>query len=210
MKKTSFLALSLLSFILSACNCGTPLKIKSIQNTDKDLTCQDVILEINEAEFFRREAALSQRISVEEILTPTCWVSGYLKGSEAARSANGRIEYLSQIYDLMQCGTENPLSFREAQNNASSMNALTNNQMAYPNGAALKKPQVPSNLGITSANSNMKKNPIDPNVHVHISADGTRYMHSHPHNGSHTHPEDLVMPKVPAKSATPNQQMPPK
>lgn len=90
--------------VLSGCNCGAPLTIRSIQSTDKDLACQDIILEMNEAEFYREEARKYQSIGLGEILMPTCWVAGYIDGDKGMKSANARIEYLGRIYDLLECG----------------------------------------------------------------------------------------------------------
>lgn len=149
--------------VVTACNCGTPIKIKSIQQDDKKLTCKDVILEINEAEFFRKEAAISQRITLEEAFTPTCWLSTYLSGSEAARAANERIQYLSQLYDILDCGA----------------------RKSAPANAPAQALQAPAPA--YSPMPTVQNAPVDPWMHVHVDADGNRYMHSHQHNGPHTH-----------------------
>ncbi len=149
-------------FFLAACNCGTPIKIKSIQQDDKSLTCKDVILEINESEFFRKEAAIAQRITLEEAFTPTCWLSTYMSGSEAARAANERIQYLSQLYDILDCGGRS-----SAPTNA-------------PNTATAAPQYAP-------VPSNAQSAPVDPWMHVHVDSAGNRYMHSHEHSGPHSH-----------------------
>lgn len=164
MKKSTTTLFSLLLFFLSACNCGTPIKIKSIQQDDKNLTCKDVILEINEAEFFRKEAAISQRITLEEAFTPTCWLSTYLSGSEAARAANERIQYLSQLYDILDCGGRSTTGAAAAQ--------------------PQQQPAAPSYSPMPATSQNA---PVDPWMHVHVDDQGNRYMHSHQHSGPHTH-----------------------
>gem|GEM_PF-4793112 len=90
--------------VLSSCDCSVPLEVTSIQKGDKKLACKDIILEINEAEHYRERAIEDQRISAGEILMPTCWLSGYVDGGKAIKSADARIEYLGHIYDLLDCG----------------------------------------------------------------------------------------------------------
>lgn len=107
MKRPFLLLMLSLPLAVSACNCGTPLKIKPIQKNDKNLTCKDVILEINEAEFFRKEGENAKKITPDKYLLPMCWLSGYTSGNEAVDAANQRINYLSQLYDILDCGGKN-------------------------------------------------------------------------------------------------------
>lgn len=90
--------------VLASCDCNPALEITSIQKSDKKLACKDIILEINEAEYYRAEAAESRKITFGELLMPTCWISGYVNGQQAIRSADARIDYLGHIYDLLDCG----------------------------------------------------------------------------------------------------------
>ncbi len=90
--------------LLLSCTCGVPLRVTSVQRSDKKLTCKDVILEINESEEYRKQGAIEKGIGFGEILAPLCWVNGYLDGRSAVGSANARIEYLGHIYDLLDCG----------------------------------------------------------------------------------------------------------
>lgn len=93
-----------LLLLLASCNCSAPLEITSIQKSDKKLACKDIILEINEAEHYRDQAKAAKGISMMEVLMPTCWVSGYIDGNSALKSADARINYLGNIYDLLDCG----------------------------------------------------------------------------------------------------------
>jgi hypothetical protein len=162
MKRLTLSFFSLIGLLLlTSCNCGTPIKIKSIQQGDKNLTCKDVILEINESEFFRKEAAIAQRITLEEAFTPTCWLSTYMSGSEAARAANERIQYLSQLYDILDCGG------RKNQQPAA----------AVPPAGYLPMPG-----GATQSSA-----PPDKWMHMHADEQGNRYMHSHENSGAHNH-----------------------
>ncbi len=88
---------------LASCNCNTPVAIAPIQKSDKKLTCKDVILEINEAEHYRSLGQQGKRITLGEAFMPTCWFAGYMDGSTAVKNATQRINYLKNIYDLLDC-----------------------------------------------------------------------------------------------------------
>lgn len=105
MRKIYVKIISLLSlFFVVSCLCGPPLRITPIQRGDKKLNCKDVILEINETEHHRDMAYQERGVSMGETLMPVCWVSGFMSGEKAIAAAEQRIEYLSNIYNLLNCG----------------------------------------------------------------------------------------------------------
>lgn len=97
-------AIVVLGVMVASCDCSTPLEITAIQKSDKKLACKDIILEINEAEHYRGEALESKKITIGKLFMPTCWVSGYVNGEQAMKTADARIDYLGHIYDLLDCG----------------------------------------------------------------------------------------------------------
>ena len=50
------LTLSLLAITLVSCGGETSTKVKSLQRKDKLLTCKEILLEMNEAEFYKSMA----------------------------------------------------------------------------------------------------------------------------------------------------------
>lgn len=130
-KKYIFVVCVLLGVV--SCNCNPPPEIKSIQASDKSLTCKDIIMEINEAEFYRQEGRKAQGIEFQEALVPMCWLGGYLEGRSAIDAADGRINYLSHIYDLLECGGRSyNASSSLQQNNAPA--AMTPMPVPVPGG----------------------------------------------------------------------------
>lgn len=97
-------ALASLVGLLVSCSCKMPWNVAPIQKADKKLSCRDIILEINEAEHYRSQASESRKISMSEMMMPTCWAAGYVDGEEAIQAADARIQYLGHIYDLLDCG----------------------------------------------------------------------------------------------------------
>ena len=106
-KVKSALGICLVALSLASCNCNPPLEVTAIQKSDKKLACKDIILEINEAEHYRAEAVESRKVGFGELFMPTCWISGYVNGQQAIKSAAARIDYLGHIYDLLDCGGAN-------------------------------------------------------------------------------------------------------
>jgi len=98
------LLLIITTLSLSACNCAEAPIISAMETSDKKLSCKEIILEINEVEQTRKEAQAVKGIALGEILTPTCWISGYADGTKAIKNATSRIDYLGRIYDLLDCG----------------------------------------------------------------------------------------------------------
>lgn len=102
--KTVILGFFILMMV-SACNCSknSPMLVQPIQKADKQLSCKDIILEINEAEFHRKNAAQKRGGSLDYMFSPLCYPTGYMDAKKAEKAALERLEYLNQIYDLMDC-----------------------------------------------------------------------------------------------------------
>ena len=92
-----FLIISLLLSSLVACSCPRVMEIDAIQKSDKSLTCRDIKLEINEAEYFRRISSKNQFDKVEYYVNPVCLPSGYINNAKSEQSANKRLDYLANI-----------------------------------------------------------------------------------------------------------------
>lgn len=201
-KFRNIIALLSIVALVTACTCITPFKVTSIQRSDKKLTCKDVILEINEAEHYREEAAKERGVGIGEVLMPICWLTGYVDGEQGIKSANARIEYLGNIYDLLDCGGRTE----------------SGNMPPPPPVAAMPAPLPPApkaNPSSSSANININVNGVDESdiessappaelpsdgdndpdsamkyMHEHTDRFGNKYVHSHPFTGPHTHAED--------------------
>ena len=182
LKKT--LAFTSLFFFVSSCTCGVPLRVTSIQRSDKKLACKDVILEINEAEHYRSQAGQEKGIGMGESLMPLCWVSGYVDGDKAIKTANARIDYLGHIYDLMDCGGADRKKMPLPQ------------PIIVPVPTAPPPPPRPAPVAAPVQNQRgeayykLKKNLGPDEMHEHRDKRRKLYIHSHKHNGPHRHLED--------------------
>lgn len=89
--------------VLSACAGEKSEKVTALQKKDKNLSCDEVMLEINEAEFYRKTAENNKTPKVKSILMPLGYVSTYMDAEDAVGAADSRIDYLNRIYDILKC-----------------------------------------------------------------------------------------------------------
>lgn len=99
----SAIALTLVALFVASCGCRNAVKVQSIQRKDKLLSCKEITLEINEAEFYRRSAEDARGAHSDSFFAPLCRVQSYRRATSASQNADERLEYLNQIYDLMGC-----------------------------------------------------------------------------------------------------------
>lgn len=103
MKKIlTFIALSLL---LSSCSGGSEesTAVKSMQKNDKKLSCKEILLEMNEAEFYKKMAYKNRGPKLKNVLMPLGYISTYMNADEAIGAAEARVSYLDRIYEIMGC-----------------------------------------------------------------------------------------------------------
>lgn len=113
-----FLTFSVFTVFLTACGEHAE-KVDTLKRGDKNLSCQDVQLEINEAEQYKKMAFDKQRLGIKSLVMPLGYIDTYMSADEAVQAADARIQYLNKIYDIKHCdpvSAEGP-SDREIQNN---------------------------------------------------------------------------------------------
>jgi hypothetical protein len=94
-------------FLLAACTPAEPTKkVRAMQRKDKRLSCKEILLEMNEAEFYKRVAYRNKGPKLKNVLMPLGYISTYMDSNEAIEAADARISYLDQIYGIMKCDDE--------------------------------------------------------------------------------------------------------
>lgn len=101
--KKSVVWLLAASLGLTACAGETTTSVKPMQRRDKQLSCREVLLEMNEAEFTKKEAVNKRNPSLKTVLMPLGYVSTYMNAEDSIDSADARIAYLDKIYEIMRC-----------------------------------------------------------------------------------------------------------
>jgi len=90
--------------VLVGCSAEDPsTKVKPMQRKDKRLSCKEILLEMNEAEFYRQMAYKNKGPKIKNVLMPLGYISTYMDSEEAIDAANARVSYLDRIYEIMNC-----------------------------------------------------------------------------------------------------------
>ena len=103
MKISNIFAVCAAAFLACSCATNSEYSVSSMQNKDKWMGCREIQLEINEAEFLKKQANKSKRLGVTDVVNPLGYVSEYSSAGDAADKAQTRIEYLQKIYEINAC-----------------------------------------------------------------------------------------------------------
>ncbi len=89
---------------ISACGGNeSSTSVKSMQKKDKKLSCEEILLEMNEADFYKQMANKNKGPKLKNVLMPLGYISTYMNAEEAVGAADARVAYLDKIYEIMRC-----------------------------------------------------------------------------------------------------------
>lgn len=108
LKKTLLISLLLVAVTVLTTACGSDteeksVRVKSLQKADKNLSCREILLEMNEAQFYNKMAHKNRGVKLKNVLMPLGYISTYMDSEEAIDAAQARVEYLDKIYEIMRC-----------------------------------------------------------------------------------------------------------
>ena len=104
MIKKTFLLFVTSTFLFACGGSGNDIThVKSMQRKDKKLSCREILLEMNEADFYRKAAHKNKGPKLKNMLMPLGYVSTYMEAGEAIDAAEARVAYLDRIYEIMNC-----------------------------------------------------------------------------------------------------------
>jgi hypothetical protein len=100
-----FIFLFFISVFCAACGMQEQkvVHVNPLQKQDKKLSCAHVQLEINEAEFRRKQARDVKAPGLNVVLMPIAYVADYVDAAKAETAADERIQYLQRIYEIQRC-----------------------------------------------------------------------------------------------------------
>jgi hypothetical protein len=93
-------------FLLASCGEQSE-KVEPLKRGDKNLSCSDIQLEINEADEYKRMAYDKKQLGIKSIVMPLGYIDTYMSADDAIEAANARIQYLNRIYDIKHCDPVN-------------------------------------------------------------------------------------------------------
>ena len=137
-----FATLITASMILSSCGGENSPQIKSMQRKDKMLTCKEILLEMNEAEFYKSTAERNKDPKISNMLLPLGYISTYMSAEDAIGAAKARIDYLDRIYQIMECDMKNSSS----RNVNTIDNVHNGNLSSYASPRLIEKSGISDNI----------------------------------------------------------------
>lgn len=76
-----------------------------IQSKDKQLTCREMLLEMNEAEQYKAAAEKNKNPGVRSFLAPFGYMYTLTSAAEAIEASEKRIAYLRDVYQISGCAS---------------------------------------------------------------------------------------------------------
>lgn len=92
--------------LLAACGTTKSETVVELTKSDKHMDCTQLQLEITEAEFFRQKAERNRGLSLKNVVMPLGYPSTYLSANKAVDAATGRVAYLTKLYEVKGCGSQ--------------------------------------------------------------------------------------------------------
>lgn len=99
----SFLSVILISFFITSCSGEEATIVEPVQKNDKQLSCEEILFEINDSEYYIKQANEKKSLGVKSIVMPLGYIDTYMTADEAISAAKQRISYLKRIYDIRNC-----------------------------------------------------------------------------------------------------------
>ncbi len=107
MKIFKIALLCMAALVIAACGKESQVGSRSpVKKDDKFLTCDELMLEINDAQFYRDQAEKNKGLNVRNVVWPVGYPYTYSSAAEAIELSNERIQYLSNIYQIKKCDNE--------------------------------------------------------------------------------------------------------
>lgn len=95
------------SLALSACGGKHSPRAAPVTTNDKNMSCEELQLEMNDAMYVRSTAEENRGVSARNILWPFGYPATYMSAEEAIESADRRLAYLQSVFNAKNC--ERPL-----------------------------------------------------------------------------------------------------
>lgn len=100
---------------LGACSGVRSAMVVPVQSKDKQLTCKEILLELNEAEEYKVAAEKNRQPDVRSFLAPLGYMYTLTSAADAIQAANERIQYLNEVYGISGCTGDQGQGLTEEQ-----------------------------------------------------------------------------------------------
>lgn len=90
-------------FVIAACSGVRSASVVPVQAKDKQLTCRELLLEVNEAEQYKIAAEKNKDPGLRSFFAPLGYMYTQTSADEAITASQERIRYLQEVYQLSGC-----------------------------------------------------------------------------------------------------------
>ena len=90
--------------VISSCSGVRSTSVVPVQSKDKQLTCREIMLEINEAEQYKKAAEGNKDPGLRSFIAPLGYAYTLSSANDAMEASDKRITYLQDIYRISGCG----------------------------------------------------------------------------------------------------------
>lgn len=97
--------LSLVLLGVTSCSGTRSAAVIPVQSKDKQLSCREIVLEMNEAEEYKKSAEKNKNPDVRSFLAPLGYAYTLTSANEAIAASEERIRYLKEVYQISGCET---------------------------------------------------------------------------------------------------------
>lgn len=89
---------------ITACS-GRPSYTSSApwKQTDKHLSCDQLLLEMNDAKFWNSAAHKNKGMGIGDVINPIGYMNSRSNANEAIDKTNGRLRHLNEVYRIKGC-----------------------------------------------------------------------------------------------------------
>lgn len=104
--KMQALTILLASSLLTACSGTKSTVVADMTPADKQLSCQEMQMDITEAQFLKAKAEKNRGFSFKNMIMPLSYPSTYMSADEAIEAADNRMLYLNKLYQAKGCDNQ--------------------------------------------------------------------------------------------------------
>jgi len=89
--------------LIASCSGVRSTAVVPVQSKDKQLSCREIMLEINEAEEYKKTAENNKNPDLRSFIAPLGYAYTVSSADDAIDASNKRITYLQDVYRISGC-----------------------------------------------------------------------------------------------------------